>query len=53
MPGYAQIMVYSMPLIMWAWNGVNETMDRIMLKWWVPGNNDYKRNTGGYLQCLL
>ncbi|MBS1510141.1 MAG: polysaccharide biosynthesis protein [Bacteroidetes bacterium] len=39
------IMQYSMPLIIVGMGGViNETMDRIMLKWWVPGNNDFKES---------
>ncbi len=40
---WRQIMVYSLPLVIVGMGGVvNETMDRIMLKWWVPGSNDYK-----------
>lgn len=40
---WRQIMAYSLPLVIVGMGGVvNETMDRIMLKWWVPGSNDYK-----------
>ncbi|MGC4100161.1 lipopolysaccharide biosynthesis protein [Ferruginibacter sp.] len=40
---WRRIMVYSMPLIIVGMGGViNETMDRIMLKWWVPGDEKFK-----------
>ena len=40
---WRQIMMYSMPLVIVGMGGVvNETMDRIMLKWWVPGTNEFK-----------
>ena len=40
---WRQIMVYSMPMIIVGMGGViNETLDRIMLKWWVPGNEIFK-----------
>jgi len=36
-------MVYSLPLVIVGMGGViNETMDRIMLKWWVPGTEIFK-----------
>jgi O-antigen/teichoic acid export membrane protein len=40
---WRQIMGYSMPLIIVGMGGViNETLDRIMLKWWVPGTEGFK-----------
>ncbi len=40
---WRQIMVYSMPLIIVGMGGViNETLDRIMLNWWVPGSESFK-----------
>lgn len=40
---WRQIMVYSMPMIIVGMGGViNETLDRIMLKWWVPGDEIFK-----------
>lgn len=40
---WRQIMVYSLPLVIVGMGGViNETMDRIMLKWWVPGTDAFK-----------
>ena|SRR5882757_6654209 len=40
---WKQIMVYSLPLVIVGMGGViNETMDRIMLKWWVPGTEIFK-----------
>jgi O-antigen/teichoic acid export membrane protein len=40
---WRQIMVYSMPMIIVGMGGViNETLDRIMLKWWVPGTDIFK-----------
>jgi len=36
---WKQMMVYSLPLIIVGMGGVvNETFDRLMLKWWLPGN---------------
>lgn len=48
-----QIIAYSLPLIIVGMGGViNETMDRIMLKWWVPGSNDFKETQVGiYSAC--
>ncbi|MGG9960222.1 oligosaccharide flippase family protein [Ferruginibacter sp. SUN106] len=50
---WRQIIVYSMPLIIVGMGGViNETMDRIMLKWWVPGTDDFKETQVGiYSAC--
>ncbi|GAB2828390.1 polysaccharide biosynthesis C-terminal domain-containing protein [Ferruginibacter profundus] len=50
---WRQIIVYSMPLIIVGMGGViNETMDRIMLKWWVPGTDDFKEaQVGIYSAC--
>lgn len=40
---WKQIIVYSMPLIIVGMGGViNETLDRIMLRWWVPGDIHFK-----------
>jgi O-antigen/teichoic acid export membrane protein len=40
---WKEIMVYSMPMIIVGMGGViNETLDRIMLKWWVPGTEIFK-----------
>lgn len=40
---WRQIMLYSMPMIIVGMGGViNETLDRIMLKWWVPGTDTFK-----------
>ena len=48
-----QIIVYSIPLIIVGMGGViNETMDRIMLKWWIPGTEDFKdAQVGIYGAC--
>jgi len=50
---WRQIIVYSMPLIIVGMGGViNETMDRIMLKWWVPGTDKFKEaQVGIYSAC--
>lgn len=50
---WRQIIVYSMPLIIVGMGGViNETMDRIMLKWWVPGSDEFKESQVGiYSAC--
>jgi O-antigen/teichoic acid export membrane protein len=50
---WRQIMAYSLPLIIVGMGGViNETMDRIMLKWWVPGTSDFKETQVGiYSAC--
>ena len=40
---WGEIIVYSMPMIVTGMGGViNETMDRIMLNWWVPGTIGFK-----------
>lgn len=50
---WRRIIVYSMPLIIVGMGGViNETMDRIMLKWWVPGTDEFKTaQVGIYSAC--
>jgi O-antigen/teichoic acid export membrane protein len=50
---WRQIIAYSMPLIIVGMGGViNETMDRIMLKWWTPGSEDFKdAQVGVYGAC--
>ncbi len=36
---WKQMMIYSLPLIVAGMGGmINETFDRLMLKWWLPGN---------------
>ncbi|MBE7173394.1 MAG: polysaccharide biosynthesis protein [Williamsia sp.] len=47
------MMVYSMPLIVAGLGGmINETFDRLMLKWLVPGSNTYKEvQVGVYNAC--
>ena len=50
---WRQVIIYSMPLIIVGMGGViNETMDRIMLKWWVPGTDKFKESQVGiYSAC--
>lgn len=47
------MMVYSLPLIVAGLGGmINETFDRLMLKWLVPGSNTYKEvQVGVYNAC--
>ncbi len=47
------MMIYSLPLIVAGMGGmINETLDRLMLKWWVPGTEKYKEEqVGVYNAC--
>jgi len=50
---WIQIMLYSMPLVLANLGGViNETFDRLMLRWWVPGTVIFKdEQVGIYNAC--
>ncbi len=50
---WKQMIVYSMPLIIVGMGGmVNETFDRLMLKWWLPGDALFKNTQVGiYSAC--
>lgn len=50
---WKSMMVYSMPLVIAGLGGmINETMDRLMLKWWLPGSNHFKEEQVGiYNAC--
>ena len=52
-PLWKEMMVYSYPLIIVGMGGViNETFDRIMLKWWIPGSPDFRDyQVGIYSAC--
>lgn len=47
------MMLYSMPLIIAGMGGmINETFDRLMLRWWLPGNAGFKDSQVGiYNAC--
>jgi O-antigen/teichoic acid export membrane protein len=50
---WKQMMLYSMPLIIAGMGGmINETFDRLMLRWWLPGNVQYREEQIGiYNAC--
>jgi len=50
---WKEMMIYSMPLIIVGMGGmINETFDRIMLNWWVPGSVTFKEEQVGiYSAC--
>lgn len=50
---WKQMMIYSLPLIVAGMGGmINETFDRLMLKWWLPGNTLSKDSQVGiYNAC--
>jgi O-antigen/teichoic acid export membrane protein len=50
---WKEMMVYSMPLIIVGLGGmINETFDRLMLNWWVPGSITFKEEQVGiYSAC--
>ena len=50
---WKQMMVYSLPLIIVGMGGmVNETFDRLMLRWWLPGDVLFKETQVGiYSAC--
>jgi O-antigen/teichoic acid export membrane protein len=51
---WKQMMIYSLPLIVAGMGGmINETFDRLMLRWWLPGNTIFKDSQVGiYNACL-
>ena len=50
---WKQMMLYSMPLVIAGMGGmINETFDRLMLNWWLPGDATYKaQQIGIYGAC--
>lgn len=50
---WKQMMVYSLPLLLAGFGGViNETLDRQMLRWWLPGENAFRvEQVGIYNAC--
>jgi O-antigen/teichoic acid export membrane protein len=50
---WLQMMLYAMPLIIAGMGGmVNETFDRLMLRWWLPGTAGHKESEVGiYNAC--
>mgnify|MGYP000255167547 CR=1 FL=1 len=50
---WKQMMLYSMPLIIAGMGGmINETFDRLMLRWWLPGSVQYREEQIGiYNAC--
>ena len=50
---WKQMMIYSMPLVIAGMAGmINETFDRLMLVWWLPGTAEFKEEQVGiYNAC--
>jgi O-antigen/teichoic acid export membrane protein len=50
---WKQMMLYSLPLVVAGMGGmINETFDRLMLRWWLPGSVDFKDSqVGVYNAC--
>lgn len=50
---WKELMVYSLPLVIAGLGGmINETFDRLMLRWWVPGTVTFKEEQVGiYNAC--
>ena len=50
---WVKMMLYSMPLVIAGMGGmINETFDRLMLKWWLPGSASLKdSHVGIYSAC--
>ena len=50
---WKEMMIYSLPLVIAGMGGmINETFDRIMLRWWVPGGITFKEEQVGiYNAC--
>lgn len=50
---WLSMMAYSLPLVVAGMGGmINETFDRLMLKWWLPGNLNFKDSQIGiYNAC--
>jgi len=50
---WKEMMVYALPLVIAGMGGmVNETFDRLMLRWWLPGSTEYREaQVGIYNAC--
>lgn len=50
---WKEMMIYSLPLVVAGMGGmINETFDRLMLRWWVPGDVTFKEEQVGiYNAC--
>ncbi len=50
---WREMFVYAMPLVIAGMGGmINETFDRLMLKWWLPGDANFKEEQVGiYSAC--
>jgi O-antigen/teichoic acid export membrane protein len=50
---WKQMMIYSLPLVVAGMGGmINETFDRLMLRWWLPGSADFRESqVGVYNAC--
>jgi O-antigen/teichoic acid export membrane protein len=50
---WKEMMIYALPLVVAGMGGmINETFDRLMLNWWVPGTTIYKEEqVGVYNAC--
>lgn len=50
---WIQMMLYSLPLVVAGMGGmINETFDRLMLRWWLPGTADFRDSQVGiYNAC--
>lgn len=51
---WKQMMIYSLPLVVAGMGGmVNETLDRLMLRWWLPGTGAFREEQIGiYNACF-
>lgn len=50
---WKKMMVYALPLILVGMGGmINETMDRLMIRWWLPGSETFReQQVGIYNAC--
>ncbi|MGC8749973.1 lipopolysaccharide biosynthesis protein [Hydrotalea sp.] len=50
---WKQMMIYSLPLVIAGMGGmINETFDRLMLRWWLPGSETFREEQVGiYNAC--
>ncbi len=50
---WKEMMIYSLPLVIAGMGGmINETFDRLMLRWWLPGSVEYREDQiGVYNAC--
>jgi O-antigen/teichoic acid export membrane protein len=50
---WKRMMIYSLPLILVGMGGmINETMDRLMIRWWLPGSETFREEQVGiYNAC--